>query len=127
MGIYEELGVRRVLNANATLTRLGGSVLAPGVAEAMAEAGESFVDLPDLQRAVGREIARLTKNEACYVSCGAAAGLTQLTATCMTGLDPDLRARLPFAEGMKNEVIIHGHTRVGYDFALQMPGVRLIE
>jgi L-seryl-tRNA(Ser) seleniumtransferase len=127
MGIYEELEVRRVLNANATLTRLGGSVLAPGVAEAMAEAGEAFVDLPELQRAVGREIARLTKNEACYVSCGAAAGLTQLTATCMTGLDSDLRARLPFTEGMKNEVIIHGHTRVGYDFALRMPGVRLIE
>lgn len=127
MGIYQELGIRRVLNANATLTRLGGSILAPGVAEAMAQAGEWFVDLPELQQAVGREIARLTKNEACYVSSGAAAGLTLLTATCMTGLDPDLRARLPFTEGMKNEVIIHSHTRVGYDFALSMPGVRLIE
>ncbi len=127
MSIYDELGVRRVLNANATLTRLGGSILAPGVAAAMAEAGEAFVDLPELQQAIGREIARLTQNEACYVSSGAAAGLTQLTATCMTGLDPDLRARLPFTEGMKNEVIIHGHTRVGYDFALRMPGVRLVE
>jgi uncharacterized pyridoxal phosphate-dependent enzyme len=127
MGIYEELGVRRILNANATLTRLGGSILAPGVAEAMAEAGEAFVDLPELQRAVGCEIARLTKNEACYVSSGAAAGLTLLTATCMTGQDPELRGRLPYTEGMKNEVIIHSHTRVGYDFALRMPGVKLIE
>ena len=47
MAIFEELGIPRVVNANATLTRLGGSRLAPGVAEAMAEAGQAFVDLPD--------------------------------------------------------------------------------
>src|SRR5438477_70754 len=39
MAIYDELGVRRLINGNATLTLLGGSLLAPGVAEAMWEAG----------------------------------------------------------------------------------------
>ena len=34
MGIYEELGIRPILNANATLTRLGGSRLAPAMASA---------------------------------------------------------------------------------------------
>ncbi len=127
MGIYEELGVRRLINANATLTRLGGSLLAPGVADAMAEAGRSFVELDELQAAVGREIARLTRNEACYVSSGAAAGLTLATAAAIAGTDPALRGRLPFTEGMKNEVIVHGFTRVGYDFAVRMAGVRLVE
>ena len=127
MAIYDELSIPRVINGNATLTRLGGSVLAPGVAEAMAEAGADFVDLPRLQAAVGAEIARLTGNEACFVSCGAAAGLTLLTAACIAGRDPILRARLPFTEGLRNEVIVHGHTRVGYDFAIRMAGVRLIE
>ena len=127
MAIYDELGIPRVVNGNATLTRLGGSVLAPGVAEAMAEAGTAFVDLVALQAAVGREIARLTRNEACYVSCGAAAGLTLTTAACMAGEDPRLRERLPYTDGMRNEVIIHRHTRVGYDFAIRMAGVRFVE
>jgi len=127
LGIYEELGIRPIVNANATLTRLGGSRLAPGVAEAMAEAGQSFVDLRALQRAVGAEIARLTRNEACYVSSGAAAGLTLVTAACIAQGDPERRERLPFTEGLKNEVIIHAHTRVQYDFGVRMAGVRLVE
>lgn len=127
MAIYEELGVPRIVNANATLTRLGGSILAPGVAEAMAEAGEAFVDLPQLQAAVGAEIARLTHNEACFVSSGAAAGLTLITAVCIAGTDAEHRERLPFTQELKNEVIVHRHTRVGYDFAIRMAGVRLVE
>src|SRR5262245_38907415 len=120
MSIYDELGIPRIINGNATLTVLGGSTLAPGVAEAMAEAGTAFVDLRQLQAAVGAEIARLTGNEACYVPCGAAAGLSVVTAACIAGTDPEKRERLPLTDGMKNEVIIHGHTRVGYDFAIRM-------
>jgi L-seryl-tRNA(Ser) seleniumtransferase len=127
MALYDELGIPRIINGNATLTRLGGSVLAPGVAEAMAEAGTAFVDLLDLQRAVGAEIARLTRNEACYVPCGAAAGMTLITAVCITGADAEKRERLPFTEGLKDEVVVHGHTRVGYDFAIRMAGARLVE
>jgi uncharacterized pyridoxal phosphate-dependent enzyme len=127
VGIYEELGVRRVINGNATLTRLGGSILAPGVAQAMAEAGTAFVDLEALQRAVGDEIARLTRNEACYVSCGAAAGLSLITAACIAGADDALRERLPHTDGLLNEVILHRHTRVGYDFAIRMAGARFVE
>lgn len=127
MAIYDELGIARVVNGNATLTRLGGSMLAPGVAEAMAEAGTAFVDLVALQSAVGREIARLTRNEACYISCGAAAGLTLTTAACVAGEDLRLRERLPYTDGMRDEVIIHRHTRVGYDFAIRMAGVRFVE
>jgi D-glucosaminate-6-phosphate ammonia-lyase len=127
MPIYDELGIPRIINGNATLTRLGGSRLAPGVAEAMAEAGGAFVELLALQRAVGAEIARLTGNEACYVSAGAAAGLTLVTAACIAGTDPAKRARLPFTDRLKNEVIIHRHTRVQYDFAVRMAGVRFVE
>ena len=37
-GIYEELGVRRVVNARGHLTVLGGSVIQPKVFAAMEEA-----------------------------------------------------------------------------------------
>ena len=38
MDIYDELGVRKVINGLATVTVLGGSVIPPEVVAAMAEA-----------------------------------------------------------------------------------------
>jgi seryl-tRNA(Sec) selenium transferase len=75
MGIYDDLGVRPIVNASATLTRLGGSIMPPKVLEAMADASRCFVDLDELQLRVGERLAELTGNEAAYVCTGAAAGL----------------------------------------------------
>ncbi len=128
MNIYEKLGIRKVINGNATLTRLGGSIMPPEVVEAMVEASRAFVDIVELQKRVGEEIAKLTHNEAAYVSCGAAAALTLSTAACITGLDSIKREKLPYLdETMKSEVIIHKHGRVGYDFAIRQVGVKLVE
>lgn len=125
--IYARLGIRPVINGWATLTRLGGSRMPPPVLKAMAEAAGAFVDLEELQAAAGRELARLTRNESAYVCCGAAAGITLATAACMAGTDADKRARLPSTDGMPNEVVVHGHTRVGFDYAVRMAGARLVE
>lgn len=70
---YASLGVRRVINAAATLTALGGSVMPDEVMDAMRMAASSHIDMHELQAAVGAELARLTHNEAAYVSAGAAA------------------------------------------------------
>jgi D-glucosaminate-6-phosphate ammonia-lyase len=127
MDIYDQLGVRKIINANATLTALGGSLMPPEVLHAMAEAAQHFVDIDELQRKAGQQIAELTRNQAAYVSCGAAAGLVLSTAACMAGLDPDKRLQLPYTEGMKNEVIVHQRGRVGYDFAIRQAGGVLVE
>ena len=70
---YADLGVRPVVNAAATLTRLGGSRMPGPVLDAMRSGADAFVDLLELQDRVGKRIAELTRNEACYVSSGAAA------------------------------------------------------
>jgi L-seryl-tRNA(Ser) seleniumtransferase len=127
MDIYDELGVRKIINGNATLTMLGGSRLAPGVVEAMAQASQHFVNIDELQTRVGQKIAALTQNEAAYVSSGAAAGLVLSAAACMAGMDSRLRERLPDSSGMRNEFIIHRRGRVGYDFAIRQAGCRLVE
>lgn len=128
MNIYERLGIRTVINGNATLTRLGGSIMPPEVVAAMADASKHFVDIIELQKRVGEEIAKLTHNEAAYVSCGAAAALTLSTAACITGLDPTKREKLPHLDAsMKSEVIVHRHGRVGYDFAVRQVGVTFVE
>lgn len=128
MSVYKRLGIRTVINGNATLTRLGGSIMPPAVVNAMTEASKHFVDIIELQKRVGEELAKLTHNEAAYVSNGAAAALTLTTAACITGLDPAKRAKLPYLDKtMKSEVIVHRHGRVGYDFAVRMVGVEFVE
>lgn len=127
MDIYDDLGVTKVINGAATLTRLGGSLMPPEVLAAMAEAAQHFVDMDELHKKVGERIAAWTGNEAAYVSSGAAAGLALSTAACITGLDPEKRERLPYTEGMKNEVIIHKRGRVSYAFAIRQVGGKLVE
>jgi L-seryl-tRNA(Ser) seleniumtransferase len=127
MGIYERLGLRRVVNASATLTRLGGSVMPPVVRQAMMEAAESFVDIVDMQRAVSARIAELTHNEAAYVPSGAAAGLALVTAALITGDDEAKAERLPLPDGPKYDVLIHKCQRFVYDHAIRQVGVNLVE
>jgi hypothetical protein len=81
-GIYLALGLRRVVNADARLTRLGGSLMPPEVVAAMAEAASGYVDMHELQLHVGRRLAELTGNEAAFVTTGAAAGLVVATLAC---------------------------------------------
>src|SRR3954452_6927789 len=113
MGIYDELGLSTVINASGTLTRLGGSRMAPEVLAAMAEAAAAFVPIDDLQARAGDVIAEITSAEAGYVVTGAAAGLSLGMAACIAGLDVGAMDRLPDTTGMKNEVVVQrGHRNV---------------
>lgn len=125
--VYQKLGLRRVINGAATLTRLGGSLMPDEVIEAMRQAAGSFIHLDDLHRAVGARLAELTRNEAAYVSSGAAAGMVAATAACIAGTDPARIARLPDTSGLKNEIIVHRCQRNGYDHAIRQVGARLVE
>jgi uncharacterized pyridoxal phosphate-dependent enzyme len=128
MTLFDDLKVKPVINAAATLTRLGGSLMPPEVVTAMAAASHAFVDLPEMHVAVGNKIAELTKNEAAYVSSGAAAGITLSVAACIAGSDPELIGCFPYLDGItKREVIIHKSQRNGYDYAARMTGARIVE
>jgi L-seryl-tRNA(Ser) seleniumtransferase len=128
MDVYARLGVRPVINCATTYTRLGGSVMAPHVARGIAEAAGCFVNVFDLQAAVGRRLAELTQNEAAYVSNGAAAGLLLAAAACITGDDLAAMHRLPNdLTGLKNEIVVHRAQRNWYDFAIRQSGATLVE
>ena len=128
MGVYERLGMRRVINADATLTRLGGSLMPTHVIDARREAAGSFVDMYELQQVVGKRLAELTRNEAGYVSTGAAAGLVLATLAAMTGGDlPTIARLIETGEAPKNEVIIHRGHRIPYDPAIRFAGARIVE
>jgi uncharacterized pyridoxal phosphate-dependent enzyme len=124
---YESLGIRPIINASATLTKLGGSLMPPEVVQAMHDAAQCFIDLPELQVQVGDKIAELTNNEAAYISSGAAAGLVLATAVCVTDCDTSLINKFPFIEDLKNEIIIQHNHRNGYDYAVQQVGIKIVE
>jgi L-seryl-tRNA(Ser) seleniumtransferase len=127
MGVYDDLGVRAIINAGGTLTRLGGSRMAPEVLAAMAAAAASFVHIDELQARAGEAIAEITGAEAGYVTCGAAAGLSLGIAACVAGLDVGKMDRLPDTTGMKNEVVVQRGHRNAYDHAIRAVGVRMVE
>jgi L-seryl-tRNA(Ser) seleniumtransferase len=124
---YTALGVRPLINALSTYTRLGGSIMPPEVVAAMVEASRTHVNIEELQVMVGRRIAELTHNEAAYVATGAAAGLVLATAAIVAGNDPERVKQLPDLAGLKNEVVCHKAHRNGYDHAVRSVGVKMVE
>src|SRR6202158_4995126 len=52
--VYSRLGVKTVINCRGTWTYLSGSLQFPEVRQAQVEAAQHFVNMLELQRAVGR-------------------------------------------------------------------------
>ncbi len=125
--LYERLGVRTIINAKGTSTRVSGGIMPIEAARAMYEASQACVDMIELQARASEIIAEITGAEAGLVTAGASAGLLLGTAACVTGLDPGKMNRLPDATGMRNEVIVARSQRNSYDHAVRSVGVELIE
>ncbi len=125
--VYQQLGVRTIVNAVGPATRLGGTTLDAEVLRAMAEAASACVPIDELQQCAGRVIAGITGAEAGYVTSGAAAGLALAAAAAMTGLDPTRINRLPDVTGTPHEIIVQRAQRYDYDHAFRSVGARLVE
>jgi len=128
MNIYRKLGLPELINAEGTITRLGGCIMAPAVVEAMAAAAQSFVDFNQLLAKASRHVAGLLGVEAAFITSGAAAGLTLSTAACVTGADPAKIRQVPDPRAIdKNEILIQKSHRNGYDHAVRQVGVQVVE
>lgn len=125
--IYRRLGLRPVINARGTHTRLGGSIMSPEVVDAMKEASGSYIVLEELQEKASEVIARATGAEAGMVTGGAAAGLILGTAACIAGTDPAKIEQLPDTTGMKSQVVMHRAHRNGYDHSVRAAGAKIVE
>jgi uncharacterized pyridoxal phosphate-dependent enzyme len=128
MSFYEEVGVRPFVNAGGWMyTRYGGTIMPEVVLAAMAEASKRFVNLYELQDQVGRAIAKLTQNEAAFVSCGAASGMLLCAAAAMAGTDREKAERLPGSEGLRNQFIMRRCQRgTEADPAIRAAGGRIV-
>jgi D-glucosaminate-6-phosphate ammonia-lyase len=127
MTIYDSFGVRTIINAKGTASRLSGGIMRPDVVDAMVQASQLCVDMAELQAAASQEIAKATGAEAGYVASGASACLLLAASACMAGLDPGRMARLPETSGMPNEIIMVRSQRNFYDHAIRAAGAKIIE
>jgi D-glucosaminate-6-phosphate ammonia-lyase len=134
MSSYKDLGVRRVINGQFPITRLGGSVIPKQILDAMEESTNNWCGIWELEDKVGRAIARICGAEAAHVTSGSFAALVLSAAACVAGKDPEKMRRLPETSGMKNEIIIqrnlrgaHGGEPGMYDRAMEVPGGKFVE
>jgi len=127
---YQELGVTTVINAEGTMTMLGGSLIRPEVEAIMAQAARHFVSIPNLEAAAGKRIAQMLKLPQGYgalVTSGAAGAIQSGLAGILTGDNESLIQQLPDLTGMKSEVIIQKSHRNPFDHQLRGTGVKLVE
>ena len=127
---YQELGVKTVINAEGTMTMLGGSLIRPEVETIMAQAARHFVSVPALEAAAGKRIAQMLKLPEGYsalVTSGAAGAIQSGLAGILTGDNESFIKQLPDLTGMKSEVIIQKTHRNPFDHQLRGTGVKLIE
>ena len=125
--VYLSLGLKPIINAAGTYTHLSGSLMPAEVIEAMNNAAQHYVPIRDLTRATGERIAQLTDNEAALVTTGAAGAIFVGTCACIAGDDPDKAKRLPFTDGMKNEVVVQKLHRTGWTRQCEAAGARIVE
>jgi seryl-tRNA(Sec) selenium transferase len=123
--IYSRLGVKTVINCRGTWTYLSGSLEFPEVRQAQIEAAKHFVDVIDLQRAVGRRLSELTGAESGIITSGAAGAMAAATAACIAGNDDKYIWQLPDTTGLKHEVIMVGG-RSAFDNAIRLAGGKLV-
>src|SRR6202023_58139 len=123
--VYTRLGVKTVINCRGTWTYLSGSLEFPEVRQAQVEAAQHFVNMLELQRAVGRRLSELTGAESGIVTSGSAGAMGAGTAGCMAGTDDKHIWQLPDTTGLKHEVIMVGG-RSAFDSAIRLTGAKLV-
>jgi uncharacterized pyridoxal phosphate-dependent enzyme len=127
---YQELGVPTVINAEGTMTMLGGSLGRPEVEAIMSQAAKHFVSIPALEAAAGKRISQMLKLPQGYtalVTSGAAGAIQSGLAGILTGDNDSFIKQLPDLTGMKSEVVIQKSHRNPFDHQLRGTGVKLIE
>ena len=123
--VYARLGVKTVINCRGTWTYLSGSLEFPEVRQAQLEAAKNFVNVIELQQAVGKRLSELTGAESGIVTTGSAGAMAAATAACIAGSDEKLIWQLPDTTGLKHEVVMSGG-RSAFDSAIRLAGGKLV-
>ena len=125
--MFEQFGIRPIINAVGYATRVSGSCPHPEVIAAMSAASARYFEIDDLLTAASTLIARSTGAEAGIVTCGAGAALTLAAAACLAGNRPEIMDQLPDVSSCpRNEIIFPIPGPFDYDHAIRLSGAKLV-
>lgn len=123
---FKELGVTPIINAQATMTFLSGSTMLPETLEAINSTAHSFVNMYELQDAIGVKIAEMLHCESGMVTSGAGCAILLGTAASITGSDKQMIKDMPTPAGPQREVIKLASHKYGWDSIMRTAGVKII-
>ncbi len=123
-GVYDELGVKTLINAWGTITDIGGSLIPREAVAAMESASKNFVSIEELLEVTGNRITQMLKDlppdHTATITSGAAGAIMSGVAGVLTGVDPERSSKLPDLTGMKSEVIFQRGHYESYDYNPQI-------
>ncbi len=120
--VYEYLGIKTIINASGSMTELGGTILEPIVAQAMAEASQYYVHLPTLISTVEDRISELLQIASVCVCACASAAISLSAAACITETDPQKIISLPNTYEWPNVFLAPETHRNKFDQAIRIAG-----
>lgn len=124
MSIFQDYGLKKIINASGKMTALGATAVDPAIAEALAEASMDYVDIEQLLAAAGKEIAKVTGAVDGCPTTGAAAGIVISVAAVLTGNNLRLIEGLPHVDLVRDEIILQKGHAVNFGAAVpQMIGL----
>lgn len=111
MSVYQDIGLRRVINASGRVTILGVSTLSNEVAQAAIAGGQSYVVIDELIDRAGEIISSYTGAEDSCVTSSASAAIALAVAGLISKGKKGIIDRLPDSAGLANEIILQkGHS-----------------
>jgi len=125
MNVYQELGVRPVINAVGTYTVVGGTRMSEETLKDLCDAARNFVEIEKLQAAINRKVAEMTHNEAAFLCNSCSTAIYLVTAACVEkhyGRDFNT---LTAEEIARCEVVALWGQHIPYDHAIEQVGVKI--
>lgn len=112
--VWQELGIRRIVNAAGKMTYLGSATLSPKVLARMGAAAIEPVEMADLKLRAGASAARAIGAEAAIIVASAAAGLAQATAAAIVGDKIAAIESVPHVATLRRKVVMQAAHAVNF-------------
>ena len=125
MGIYEELGIPRLINAAGTYTAFGGSRMSAATLRDLCDAAGACVEVEKLHAVLNGKVAELTCNEAALLCNSCSCAIYLAAAACVEKrYGRDFNTLTP-EEIARCEVVALWGQHIPYDHAMEHLGVRV--
>lgn len=125
LDLYDELGVKKIINAVGTYTVIGASRMSEETLAMMCEASRWNVEIEELQRVLRRRVAEMTHNEDAYL-CNSCSTALYLATAAFAALHYGKSFNdLTKAEIEQCEVVALWGQHIPYDHAIEQLGVKL--